>query len=105
MASDLSERIERLETTEEKCGVDLSGLSAFLNDGELKVCGEAIFTKPPKNDYDIEIHIVIYDVQSRVIEKTSTNVGNKNTPFDAFAITCWVTDNEISKIRIYVTRD
>lgn len=105
VAIDLSDRLERLEVTEEKSGLELSGLSAFLNDEELKVCGEAIFEKPPKNDYDIQVHIVVYDAKSRVIEKASSNIGNKNTPFDAFSLTCWGMNSEISKIRIYVTRD
>jgi len=105
MSFDLTEKLERLESTEEKCGVELSGLSAFLNDEELKICGEAIFQKSPKNDYDVEVHIVVYDDRSRVIEKASSNIGNKNSPFDAFSLICWGMNREISKIRIYVTRD
>ncbi len=105
VAEDLTELLERLESTEEKAGVELSSLSAILDDDTLKVCGEAIFSKPPKNDYDIEVNVVIYDNKSRVIEKLSSNVGNKNTPFDAFSISCYGMNNEISKIRIYVTRD
>jgi len=105
MATDLSERLERLEVTEEKSGVELSGLSAFLDDEELKVCGEAIFTKPPKNDYDVQVHIVVYDAHSRVIDKASTNIGSKNSPFDAFSLVSWGVKGEISKIRIYVSRD
>lgn len=105
MSKDITERLERLEVTEEKSGVELSGLSAFLDDEELKICGEALFSKPPKNDYDVEVHVVVYDSQSRVIEKNSSTVGSKNSPFDAFSITCYGIKNQVSKVRIYVSRD
>jgi len=100
---DLTQLIERLEVTEEKSGLEISGLSAFWDDdGDLKVCGEAIFSEPPKSS--CEVNVAVYDDLARVVDKRGCSVGNNNTTFNAFIVYCDTSKvDKISKIKIYIT--
>lgn len=100
---DLSHLLERLESTELKLGVDLSSLSATLDEDRLEVCGEAIFHDLPSRNSSISVNVVVYDNQSRVVKKESEWIGSKDVPYDAFSLSIYSVTSDVSRIRIYVT--
>ena len=72
---------------------------------ELVVSGDCVFNKPPKTEYEVSVHVVVYDEQGRVSAKEETNIGAPGSPFDAFSIKVDGNHASATKIRIYVTRD
>lgn len=108
MSLDLTHLIDRLEATEEKANLVLGSLSAINRNNygyELLVSGDCVFSKPPKTEYEVSVHIVVYDEQGRVSAKEEASLGAPGSPFDAFSIKVDGNHASSSKIRIYVTRD
>ena len=75
---DLSDSIERLEAMEDRLGVELSALSAFIevyDDGDvhLNVNGELV-VKGGELSADIEIQVASYDEKGRVIGNDSISI-------------------------------
>jgi hypothetical protein len=108
MSLDLTNLIDRLEATEEKANLVLGSLSAINKNNYgfvLIVSGDCVFNKPPKSEYEISIHVVVYDEQGRVSAKEETHIGAPGSPFDAFSIKVEGNHANATKIRIYVTRD
>jgi hypothetical protein len=103
--ADLTNAIERMVEIEASLGVRLSALSAMTDeDGDLSVLGEVHFDAPPKEDNSIEVHLLVYDTQGRVVGKQYSYVGSEGIPFDSFDLAAYDLPDAISKIRVYVKR-
>lgn len=104
---DLTDLIERLDQFEERCGVRLEALSAFLDDEcaigtfGLIVCGELWARKGHRLSHDVEVSIVAYDAQSRVVGKGHQEIeSHRFNSFEAFEIYATVPVRTLSKIRV-----
>jgi len=103
--TDLTQLVERLEATEKKSGLELSALSAILDNGKLKVCGEVMFSKPLATS-GYEVSVAVYDDLARVVDVEDHWIGGLNPIFSAFAVVVKCTRlkiDKISKIKVYVT--
>ena len=86
-------------------GVQLKALSAFLDeDNDLQICGEANFSKAPRDDHSVEIVALLYDDQGHVIKKNEVYVGSKGLTFDAFDINIYGIKRTIDRIKIFVKK-
>jgi hypothetical protein len=103
--ADFTGNIERMVEIEATLGVRLNALSAITDDdGDLNVLGEVNFSTVPDGDSSIEVHVLVYDTQGRVIGKDYDYVGSEGIPFDSFDMCIRDLPELISKIRIYVKK-
>ncbi len=115
---DVTTLIDRLEATEDTCGVTLASLNAVFHDdsddpfdlSKVTIGGEAYFSGSlgiyldlPHREY-VTIFAVIYDELNRVVATNSTIIGEGNSPFDVFLLEIEGYYPAISKIRIFVSR-
>jgi hypothetical protein len=105
---DITNLLERMEFLEDRSGVSISGLSAFIadqsdQDGEFKIriSGEVLSTQP-SIVASFDIVVVIYDNQGRVVNKKTEWVDSSNfSGFYVFCISAYTNIETIGKIRIF----
>ena len=104
---DLSNKFERLEVFEERAGVTIQGLSAFIQDqGEgdvvLRVCGEIQTRDGTQLRQDVELIIAVYDSCGRIIGTSSCNYYAETFfALETINDVIFLPIKEVSKIRVY----
>lgn len=102
---DLTPLIERMVDIEATLGIRLNALSAFLDDdGDLKVLGEAHFSKPPSEDSSASVHVMAYDAEGRVVGKNDTYIGSSGITFDAFEVSIYDLKRPAVRLRVFLKR-
>lgn len=103
---DLTASIERMIEVEATLGIRLNALSAFLDeDGDLKVFGEAHFTKAPTEDSSASVIVVVYDSDGRIIGKTDKYIGSTGMVFDAFDLYVYELARPADKVRVFLRKE
>jgi hypothetical protein len=91
---------------EASLGIRLNALSAFLDDdGDLKVFGEAHFTKAPTEDSSASVNVVVYDTDGRIVGKNSTYIGSAGMVFDAFDVCVYGLARPAAKVRVFLKKE
>ncbi len=99
-AKQLTEKVERFETFEEKCNVEIKNIS-FVQRNGITCYVEVISTGAQSRD-DVHIEAILYDTEGDIIIKKCRYM--KFEGFGVFEFTFFDIDiNNISKIRIYPT--
>lgn len=105
---DSTSLVERMPAFEEKQGVSLTGISAFLDHDDdggyitLSVGGEVHAAKGGNVKEDFHIKIVVYDKNDRVIGTSSAGFDSEDFfGFDAFSEMVEIPTAHIGKIRIF----
>ena len=102
---DLTASIERMIEVEAALGIRLSALSAFLDeDGDLKVFGEAHFSKSPAEDSSASINVIVYDAEGRIVGKNDTYIGSAGVNFDAFDVNVYGLGRPAAKVRVFLKK-
>ena len=107
MADDVTSKIERLEVFEERLGVTLESLSAFLqgDGGEgflLIVRGELQPRNGAELREDVELMIATYDSSGRIIGTNSrTYYAQTFFGLETFDLGVYLPLSQVSKIRVY----
>lgn len=112
MAIDLTGQIERLEAFEERLGVTLEALSAFVEHHQydagasLKVCGELHARNGPNLEQSIILQIAAYDRSGRVVGTSNYTQFEAGRFFglEVFDAEIELPMAEISRVRIYPAR-
>jgi hypothetical protein len=110
MYRDVSDRIERLESTEEHLRVALSALSAQidvsdLNRPSLIVGGEIRPSEGSKLRQDMTLVIAVYDTQGRVVESLPYDYYSDDFfALATFSFAIQLTTQEVGKVLIYFKR-
>lgn len=103
---DLTASIERMIEVEASLGIRLNALSAFLDDdGDLKVFGEAHFSKAPSEDSSASVNVVVYDSDGRIVGKTDTFIGSAGMVFDAFDVYVYGLARPAAKVRVFLKKE
>jgi len=103
---DLTASIERMIEVEASLGIRLNALSAFLDDdGDLKVFGEAHFTKAPSEDSSASVNVVVYDSDGKIVGKTDTFIGTAGMVFDAFDVYVYGLARPAAKVRVFLKKE
>jgi hypothetical protein len=100
---DVTNLVERLEAFEDRLGVSLEGLFAFLDEnGYLTVNGEVHVREGTELDEDIEVVATVYDSSGRVLS-TSEQVMYSGSffAFEAFSFVKSLDEHRPAKIRVY----
>lgn len=107
MNRDLTHIIERLEAFEERLGLELRGLYAFLDEnGYLWVNGELASTQKSELDCSICVVCTLYDSDGRVLDNRQYFADDeKFFGFESFSMSFdppgKATASQLLKIRIY----
>lgn len=107
--NDITNKVQRLEAFEERLSVKIDALAAFesvgiYNRGETEVAvrGELHSEGGSQIDKDIELHMVVYDLEGRVMETTTDFICHESFfGFHVFDIDCVVPDGTVGKIRLF----
>ena len=103
---DLSSSIERMVEIEATLGIRLSALSAFLDeDGDVKLLGEAHFSKPPTEDSCASVHVMAYDAEGRMVGKNQSYIGSKGVSFDAFDLMVYGPARPVKRLRVFLKKE
>lgn len=104
---DVTSTIERLEVFEERLGVSLESLSAFVQDVEgmgiyLRVRGEVRTREGTQLKEDCKLEVTVFDASQRIIGTMSYPFYVKNFfGFETFQIQISLPLNQVSKVRIH----
>ncbi len=103
---DITSRIERLEVFEERLGVTLQSLSAFVQDGGadsiLEVCGELQPLNGTELQGDVELVVAAYDSSGRIIGTSSCSYfADEFFGLETFDLTVLLPMNQVTKVRVY----
>ena len=105
---DVTNKLERLEVFEERSGVRLDSLSAFLKDwGDndnifLTVSGELQSQVGTELQEDTYLVVAVYDSSGRIIGTDSLGFNSKDFfGLEIFSLCIGLAINDVSKIRIY----
>jgi hypothetical protein len=104
---DITSKIERLEAFEERLGISLENVSAFVDDDgsssiPLQVCGEILTRNGSEIQEDIELSIAAYDPSGRVVGTASKCYrASSFSGLEIFKISTYLPVSSISKIRVY----
>ena len=105
---DVTSRIERLEVFEERLGVTLENLSAFVQDSgadsstPLVVCGELQPLNGTKLQGNVELVVAAYDSSGRVIGTSSCiYFADEFFGLETFDLIVVLPMNQVSKVRVY----
>jgi hypothetical protein len=103
---DVTGKIERLEVFEERLGVRLDSLSAFVakyNElSTITVCGELQARDGTELQQDVELVVAVYDLSGRIIGTASYCYFAKNFfGLETFEILAEIPVSELSKVRVY----
>lgn len=102
--TDLTNQIERLELFEERCGVRIDGLNAYVRRGgaTIAIMGEIHARDGAALDHDIVLVAAVYDSLSRVIAREEKSIqAYKFFGFDTFRIIIDFPTQQLTKIRLY----
>ena len=106
-SKDVKRIVERLDAFEEQVGVRLEGVTAFQSkkkhNGEVSVSvrGELHLVKGTSLADDIDVEMIIYDAERRVVAKDNKFIGSKSfIGFQAFQTSCRVAPELVKKIRL-----
>jgi len=106
-SKDVKRIVERLDAFEEQVGVRLEGVTAFQSkkkhNGEVSVSvrGELHLVKGTSLADDIDVEMIIYDAEGRVVAKDNKFIGSKSfIGFQAFQTSCRVAPELVKKIRL-----
>ena len=104
---DITDLVQRLDAFEERLGVRIEAMSAFLgevdDDGEVEVSvrGELHAVSGTKLQDNLELALSVYDADGRVVQTTSDYVYEESFfGFETFDMRCYVSSGLVSKIRI-----
>ena len=101
---DLTERVERLEAFEERCGIRLDAVSALLDDslGWITVRGEVHPLSGTELTGDVNLVAVGYDRMGRVVADSAAYLSAETFyGFDTFALVLMGEGLDIALIRLY----
>lgn len=100
---DVTDSVERLEATEASCGVTLNALSAFQNSDNVFVQGDLHLVEGTHLKSDIELQVVVYDENQRVIGKGNVEVCKDNFyVYSSFQAHVRTPKRRAKRIRIHV---
>jgi hypothetical protein len=103
---DLTNKIERLEVLEERLGVTLNSLSAFVRtNGEEHWCivrGELQSKDSTNIQEDIQLMVAVYDSSGRIIgTDILMYLANNFFGLETFESNIFLPLSQVSKVRIY----
>ena len=104
---DITNLIERLDAFEERCGVRLESLSAYIQriadpPFYITICGELHPREGAQLVQDIEIVVVAYDSHGRAVDTTSDFIYAANFfCLETIDITVSVPVDDVKRVRIY----
>ncbi len=99
---DATHLIERLEAFEERVGVRLEALFAYIENDYLTVNGEMHPREGSTIEQDIVVHVDAYDSLGRLVAKTETTLSADGFfGFEAFHTLEQLPIRGLSKIRVY----
>ena len=99
---DATHLIERLEAFEERMGVRLEALFAYIEIGYLSVNGEVHPRDGTTIQQDVEVHVDAYDSSGRLVATTQATLSaDVFFGFEAFHTMVGLPIRELSKIRVY----
>ena len=105
---DVTSRIERLEVFEERLGVTLESLSAFVEDygtdgSVLRVRGELQTRNGTELQEDIALVVAAYDTSGRIIGTSSSHYYRVAEFFglETFECVVMLPLSQVSKVRVY----
>lgn len=107
---DITAKIERLEVVEDRLGVALRGLSAFVDRhdfqgnvvSDIYVQGELYGEMDPDPTRWVRIHIEIYDTTATLVTRSFVGIrADKFLGFDSFDRKLQVINKKDIRIRIY----
>lgn len=103
MSQDITNLIERLEAFEERLGITLEGLFAFVEENtSIKINGELHSHNSAQIGQNMQLVASVHDAAGRVIVTDTTYVLQDSFfGFETFSMTLWPPVATISKIRIY----
>ena len=104
--TDITKLIERLDGFEEKLGVRLESMSAFLDDqGDnifVTVNGELQSRDNTELKQNIELVLAVYDKLGRIVGTESSYFSKEDfCEFETFNFLLGIPVNKLSKIRVY----
>jgi hypothetical protein len=103
---DISASIERMVEIEAQLGIKLSALSAFIDeDGDVKLFGEAHFSRPPTEDGSASVHVMAYDAEGRMVGKSHAYIGSKGVSFDAFDLLVYGPAKPVKRVRVFLKKE
>lgn len=108
---DVTSKIERLEVFEERLGVRIESLSAFLTDyrddnlnfnNDVRVRGELQAREGTELQQDVDLVMAVYDSSGRVIATSSNSYyAGEFFGLETFELTVEIPMNQVAKIRVY----
>lgn len=108
MSLDISGAIERLEALEDRAGVRLENMSAFIRSGDpafVSVTGEIHSTDGAHLEYDVEVVCAAYDTSGRVVQTASAYYGADNFyGLEIFDFTMSLPVDDVARVRIFPKR-
>lgn len=106
MKRDYTEFVQRLTDTESRAGIQLSGMSAFLDDdGYLHVAGEMLGNQAFGEDDQIVVVLTVFDAAQRVIETSEYIVfGSDYIGIEPFKFVEDLCGRSPARIRVHVKK-
>jgi hypothetical protein len=103
---DITSKIERLELFEERLGVRLESLSAFLDPGDppfaLNVYGELHPRDGTELRDNVELVVAVYDRGGRIVGTSSASFDAENFfGLETFQVFFYVPVKDIVRVRVY----
>lgn len=104
---DITDLVERMLRFEERLGVKLEGISAFITKEEdsvfnVRVRGEIHAVAGDEISEDIDLVLSIHDSDGRVIDTTSDcYYAEKFFGFETFDLYCDIDTHRIAKLRLF----
>lgn len=99
---DITHFIERLGAFEDRLGVRLKVLVAYVSDGYLTIHGEVHPYKQATIKPGIEVHVAAYDSSGRLIATSGTSLSEEaSSGFQAFELGVDLSIEELFKIRVF----
>ena len=107
--TDVTNLIERMEHIEERLGVKVDSLSAFLYDTEdevyLTVCGEVLSREGKELKQSIELVIAAYDQKNRIVDKSNCYYDKEDfLGLEIFERTLILPVKKLSKVLVYLKK-
>lgn len=100
---DISHAIERLEAFEDRTGVKIEGLYAYLDDdGDVTVNGEIHARNGGNLRESIDLVVVGYDEAGRVLDSQTYWIdADRFLSFEPFKIILFTKDPSVSRVRVF----
>lgn len=102
---DVSDKIERLEATESRCGVELNALSAYQNSDNVFVQGDLQLVQGVSLKSDLEVLAVVYDENARVIGKEGMSFDrDEYYACSSFQVHLRTPKKMVGRIRVHIRK-